>query len=452
MRATSRKRFLTLVAALAAPCLTGLGCQYQMAWSVASPTAGTGLSAAVTTPTRKWNLALGSAHPQGPPPTVSREEGEDDRGTDFQSVPAPPGRIENPSYGRTTPAARPEEAVTSGDEEQPVVWRASSHGLTGEPAEDYGPILPLSWHDVRKPRNVPPLPENELPRELSKVALPPYRIEPPDVLRIEALRLVPRPPYRIEPLDEVVLRAPPNQVFPNEPIGGVYPVAPDGQVDLGYSYGKVSVAGLTLEQARAAVAKHIADLHGIKAPAITAALARARALPQIHGEHPVRMDGTVGLGAYGDVFVAGLTLAEARQAIEAQLERALVAPEVTVDVLVSSSKAYYVICDAGRCGQQVVKRPYLGGETVLDALSEAHGLPPGCTKRVWIARPVPGCVGCRQVLPVDWAAISQGAATGTNYQLFPGDRVYVKADRWAALETGVEKVLAPFEWLCGGTP
>ena len=39
------------------------------------------------------------------------------------------------------------------------------------------------------------------PREMSKALLPPYRIEPPDVLLIEAVRLVPRSPYRLQPWD-----------------------------------------------------------------------------------------------------------------------------------------------------------------------------------------------------------------------------------------------------------
>ena len=34
-------------------------------------------------------------------------------------------------------------------------------------------------------------------RELEKVSLPPYVIEPPDILTIEALRVVPKAPYRI---------------------------------------------------------------------------------------------------------------------------------------------------------------------------------------------------------------------------------------------------------------
>jgi polysaccharide export outer membrane protein len=342
-----------------------------------------------------------------------------------------------------------EERTELGDEgARPVLWRASAHVLDGELAEPV-PALRLSRHfSAPTPQESPPGPvQNDLPRELSKVAMPPYRVEPPDVLVINARHLVPRPPYRIEPLDELTIQAPPTQVLPTEPISGGYTVGPDGRVNLGYSYGKVAVAGLTTEEAASAIRKHVADSLSIKKPPSVSVVARRVREPEpVRGEHAVRMDGTISLGGYGDLFVAGLTLAEVKLAVEAQLAPALVNAEVTVDVAAANSKAYYVVCD-GCCGQQVIRRPLLGGETVLDALSESRGLPPPALAQVWIARPVPGQVGYRQLLPVDWAAITAGGATNTNYQLFPGDRVYVRAAPATMTMTwgsGVSKVMAWF--------
>src|SRR5258708_7232119 len=47
--------------------------------------------------------------------------------------------------------------------------------------------------------------DSSLPRELEKVSLPPYVIEPPDLLTIDALRLVPLPPYHVEPSDALFI-------------------------------------------------------------------------------------------------------------------------------------------------------------------------------------------------------------------------------------------------------
>src|SRR5438045_3609145 len=84
----------------------------------------------------------------------------------------------------------------------------------------------------------PPIVENpEVPRELAKVSLPTYVIEPPDVLLINTLRVVPLPPYRIEPLDAIIIQA--TDVLPDEPINAIYSVQPEGTVNLGPSYGLV---------------------------------------------------------------------------------------------------------------------------------------------------------------------------------------------------------------------
>ena len=47
-----------------------------------------------------------------------------------------------------------------------------------------------------------------MPSEKAKTMLPAYVIEPPDVLTIDGLRLIPRPPYRIEPLDVLLISVP----------------------------------------------------------------------------------------------------------------------------------------------------------------------------------------------------------------------------------------------------
>jgi polysaccharide export outer membrane protein len=175
-------------------------------------------------------------------------------------------------------------------------------------------------------------------------------------------------------------------------------------------------------------------------------------LQQIRGEHLVRPDGTVSLGNYGSVYVNGMTVAQAKQAIEAHLSQYLVRPEISLDVQGYNSKVYYVIMDLAGAGQQVVRLPLTGNETVLDAMSHLNGLPPAASKkRIWVARPSPAEMHCDQIMPVNWPAITQGGSTATNYQLLPGDRVYVQADFLINADTTLAKVLSPIERAFGVT-
>ena len=52
---------------------------------------------------------------------------------------------------------------------------------------------------------------------------------------------------------------------------------------------------------------------------------------------------------------------------------------------------------------------------------------------------------------MDWNAIVQGAQPETNYQVLPGDRIYVKADKMIALDTAVAQITAPLERVVGST-
>jgi protein involved in polysaccharide export with SLBB domain len=291
--------------------------------------------------------------------------------------------------------------------------------------------------------------DRPLPRELQKVTMPPYVIEPPDILLIDAVRLAPRPPYHLEALDAIQVLVP--QALPNQPIAGVFVVSPEGTINLGFSYGIVRVAGLTLEQLELAIRNQLRSI-GLANPQVTVTLVSFRGLQQVRGEHLVRQDGTIGLGTYGCVYVTGLTLGQAKCAIEQYLSQWLLNPEVSIDVWAYNSKFYYVITDGAGFGEQVFRMPITGNETVLDAVSQIYGLPAVASKkRIWVARPAPCEQGCDQILPVDWKAITRGASTCTNYQLFPGDRVYLQSDCLIWFDNTLAKIIAPVERLFGIT-
>jgi polysaccharide export outer membrane protein len=212
----------------------------------------------------------------------------------------------------------------------------------------------------------------------------------------------------------------------------------------------VRVVRKTLEEAKAEIEKYLKTI--LKNPKVSLALAQSHAMQQLRGEHLVRPDGTVSLGNYGSVHVTGLTIPAAKKAIEQQLANYLYEPEISVDVSGFNSKVYYVVINLAGAGMQIVRQPITGNETVLDALGQVYGLPPIASKdRIWLARPAPASSGCDQVFPVDLRAITECAATATNYQLLPGDRVYVQADPWIAADNTLAKVLAPFERVLGVT-
>jgi polysaccharide export outer membrane protein len=294
---------------------------------------------------------------------------------------------------------------------------------------------------------VPP----DVPVELHKITHPEHVIEAPDLLQINALQAVPRQPYKLQPFDTLSVAV--MYGLPNNPLVGLYVVDPEGVLDLGPIYKRVAVAGLTAEEAQKAVERHLMSKDiGLTKPLVSITVSQTRGLQQIAGEHLVRADGTVYLGTYGSVRVSGLTLSAAQKKIEEHLTAYLHQPQITLDVLAYNSKVLYVIFDGAGVGQSVYRLPVTGNETVLDAISQVNGLGPVSDQHhIWVARPAPPGGGCDQVLPVDWVGVTTRGHTDTNYQLLPGDRVYVKAYRATALDTTLARVFSPVERVLGIT-
>ena len=152
------------------------------------------------------------------------------------------------------------------------------------------------------------------------------------------------------------------------------------------------------------------------------------------GQYLVGPDGTINLRQYGVVNIAGKTASEARMAIQEHLRKYLDSPELSVKVAAYNSKVYYVITQGTeKLGNHVRRLPDTGIVTVLDAISQVNGLSQASSKKLWIARSDPHNFGCQQILPIDGDAIARGLEMTTNYQILPGDRLYVGAEEpWAA--------------------
>ena len=299
-----------------------------------------------------------------------------------------------------------------------------------------------------------PLPQNcdvmvdtpWVPRELDKVTIPMYRIEAPDILTIDVQQTVSQNSHPLAAGDVVSLSA--NGVFPEEPIVGEYEVTSGGGIELGYSYGSVNVGGMTADEAVIIIEKHLRTQ--VRKPRVSITLRHAAGIQRISGEHLVGPDGTLTLGQYGSVRVAGMTLNEARFAIASFLSGQFTNPKVSVSVFAYNSKAIYVVTQGGGLGDNLVRLPYTGGDTVIDAVSQINGLSYVSSSRMWVARPNREA-GNNVTLPIDWEAITQKADVTTNYQLLPGDRVFIAHNKLVAFDSAVAKLTSPLERVFGFT-
>jgi polysaccharide export outer membrane protein len=253
---------------------------------------------------------------------------------------------------------------------------------------------------VNGPITMPP--PNAVPTELTKITFPPYVVEAPDNLMIQVVQRARVPDKEFKPpANDPMAKAPlvdSTKPLPVQDISGSFLVRMDGVVNLGF-WGTVHVAGLTLDQTAEAVRQHLLNQKTLK-----------------------------DLGTVPESLV------------------------VIVDVVAYNSKRYYIVMDGGGYGEQVYTLPITGSDTVLDALANVFGLHTSASKRnIWVARRSPHADQPWQILPVDWVGITQHGITTTNYQVLPGDRIYVKAQRIITFDTTLSRWLSPLERILGVT-
>jgi polysaccharide export outer membrane protein len=235
---------------------------------------------------------------------------------------------------------------------------------------------------VRTPEET--IADSNIPRELSKTTLPPYVIEPPDILLVEVL-----------------------EALPGRPIQGERLVRPDGTISLGF-YGDVYVAGLTISEAKEKVIAH---------------------LRKYLNDEPLGL------------------IQEDEETREFKAVPPAESNRVVVDVAAYNSKFYYVQGDFGAPG----RLPITGNETVLDAVQFAGGLmPTAAPQNVRLVRPAPPGACCEQILPVNLAAIINAGDPTTNYQMMPGDRLMVYRDPIVRTTIFLERIAAPFFTVVNG--
>ncbi len=337
-----------------------------------------------------------------------------------------------------------------------VVWSSITPTLADEPKKDAadpqarlrakeyrGKSTPSAEEAAIKPLPLEPFPDNPPPHEGAMIKVP-YRLQPPDIILIEAI-----------------------EAFPGRPITGEHLLKSDGKVSLGY-YGEVEVAGLTCSQAKAKIILHLRQYIGDRSLGLVV-------FRQVGPVSPLEPPGTINpefnlpfddpaLGELPQPLAAEannpvrellspfsikkpVTEINQNQAVHPQHEGNAVVPQlpnepvardkgsdlhneeekfitiapedsqyVLVDVAAYNSNVYYATGGFAKPG----RLPWTGHETVLDAIQFAGGFMPGY-KTVWLHRPARGGKPERS-FRIDLDAIHRGKPTA-NLQILPGDRL-----------------------------
>ena len=159
------------------------------------------------------------------------------------------------------------------------------------------------------------------------------------------------------------------------------------------------------------------------------------------GDQPVMPDGTIELGKYGRLQVAGRTVEDIEAAVKAQVEaQTKDAGVITVRVVTRASKVYYVLGEVNSPGAYQLA----GRETVLDAILAAGGLTDRAARdNIILDRPTPPDSLPRRAAGLPSDIIVQLGDTSTNYQLTAGDRICVPFARHSATTSPASRRTAP---------
>ncbi len=164
---------------------------------------------------------------------------------------------------------------------------------------------------------------------------------------------------------------------------------------------------------------------------------------QIPSDHTGQQDGTIDLGSYGRMQVSGLTIPDIQNRVQQAVVHTETAkrqskiglashnnaseteelPDLGVAVrLVSQERGLvYVMGEVNAPGSY----PLTGSETALDAIIAAGGLSDRANEhKVILTRPRTADKP-RLILPICYQRVLQLGDVETNYQLKPGDRIYV---------------------------
>ena len=244
------------------------------------------------------------------------------------------------------------------------------------------------------------------PKELLKQPLPNYIIEIGDSVLIEAVKF------------DASIRLPGDQI-----------IKPDGHISLG-EFGEYMAHGKTIEQIGVEVQNIIDDkIRSDLEVAFEIERRQRENDKQISNRRNASADDDEDLAAdeseddVDDLSLSNIEDEEARVALERRIIESILNNEISVRLVTWDSKKIYVLGEVNSPGSF----DYDGTHTVLDALIDAGGLTSSANEhKIIVARPTT-CNSCRIVMTICYDQIVQLGDTTSNYQLMPGDRVFVPA-------------------------
>lgn len=295
---------------------------------------------------------------------------------------------QQPDKPRPTPGTRPERpAPTPPTDEE--IGATPRPDSPEQPSGRFGGLPGLSEEAKRSFREIPPGSE----REVAAIPAPGEDAPPPRSPAPPSLPSRSAPP-KVQKRPEYVVEPPDLllvevlEALPGRPISGERLVRPDGRIGLGF-YGEIPVAGLTLAQIKERIVLHL----------------RKYINDDILGLVDRDENGEYLRDPYGRVV-----LHDPRDT-----------DRVFVDVTAYNSQNYYVLGEVALPG----RLPYTGGDTVLDVIQYAGGLLPTADKaQIRLIRSFPKGSPA-QVLPINYGEVTMGTDSSTNYAMLPNDRLVI---------------------------
>ncbi len=274
--------------------------------------------------------------------------------------------------------------------------------------------------------------------------LPTYRIEPPDILQIDMLKMVPRTPYRIDVYD--VLQIGVVGALADHPINDFYLVEAGGIVSLGPAYGNVRVGGMTIDEAKAAITDKLQEI--LHDPKVSVQLTRTAATQPITRQYLVGPDGTINLRQYGTILMMGKTLTEAKASLEKLLAKDFESHRLRSTYWATTAKCFISLPMGRVWATTSAGYPFPATRRFSTRWPERADGPSFPARRCGFATI---SVGFREGddPAIDYNAITQRGATKTNYQIMPGDRIFIAGDSAIALNNKVNKITSPVERILG---